>query len=157
MDTCTTPTEIFSFQLSAVSSEQDLSLPTSSVQNRAKLMATGLNTGSVRNPTLILYDSTGTVIHTFTGLPTNVPSNTELKILFTNTGSLKYTTRTVSASTGTATAWVTSTQLTPPVSTTTSRYVLKIKDYPIPGTTTPITKLEIVASGGVIKATYPSW
>ena len=36
-------------------------------------------------------------------------------------------------------------------------YTLRLVNYVRPGTTTPITKLEIVASDGVIKATYPPW
>jgi hypothetical protein len=124
----------------------------------SRLEVTGLTDGVARTVTLKVFPSSGSSIYQFPSppLPSFTATNqaTVVKIVLTNTGQLKYSTK-ASATTGT---WSTSTAITPPLSPT-QQYSLRIVEYVDSTSTT--TKLEIgtVDAAGVFtpKATYPSW
>jgi hypothetical protein len=76
------------------------------------------------------------------------------KVMLTNKGVLRFYTK---SNLNTVSIWDEQSPIIFGTEGVTGVYTFRMVNYVIPGTTTPITKLEIVASGGVIKATYPSW
>lgn len=76
------------------------------------------------------------------------------KVMLTNTGVLRFYTK---PNLNTVSTWDAQSPIIFGTEGAVGVYTLRLVNYVRPGTTTPITKLEIVASDGVIKATYPQW